>query len=524
LSIDREERREVRAQAPRSGKRLGRHDTGVVLDPDLARDLADRLRAADYTYDGVAARLGPEGLAGLARNSTVPSDAALDGATDQQATLIRAFALQQDVDADALRATLGPATDAPALVTLEGARARAAIELRPYDFEHAAGTHSGWLASDLTPTLDGRLARPHADFVLGLSPASITLAQLTMRAPIGSALDLGTGCGIQALHLATHAERVVATDLNPRACAMTELTAALNGVEVDVRHGSLYEPVGAEGFDLIVTNPPYVMSPPTGTRLVYREGDHTADGLMRAVVTGAPAHLNDGGALQVLGNWAITADQPWADRLAGWIEPTGCDALVLQRERLDPYEYIELWLADAGLVGTPDYARRYAEWADYFAQLGIIGVGMGWLTLYHNQRDDPSLTFEEWPHQVHQPVGGAFAAHPTAVTAARQPDAALLAATFTVAADVTQETLGRPGAADPEHIVLRRATGFGRAVEVDTGLAAVVGACDGDLPLGVLIEAVAGLLGLDSDDLAVDLLPRLRRLIEQGFLQPSSGG
>ena len=109
-----------------------------------------------------------------------------------------------------------------------------------------------------------------------------------------------------------------------------------------MRRGSLFDPVDDEMFDLIVTNPPYVMSPPDGERLVYREASYTADGLVRAVVTGASERLNPGGALQVLGNWAITDDQPWQERLAGWIEPTGCDALVLQRERLDPYEYIEL--------------------------------------------------------------------------------------------------------------------------------------------------------------------------------------
>ena len=49
-----------------------------------------------------------------------------------------------------------------------------------------------------------------------------------MRNPRGRALDLGAGCGIQSVHLATHVDQVVATDLNPRACAMTALTAALN--------------------------------------------------------------------------------------------------------------------------------------------------------------------------------------------------------------------------------------------------------------------------------------------------------
>ena len=106
-------------------------------------------------------------------------------------------------------------------------------------------------------------SRTRPDYVLGVSPASTSLAQMTMRTPVDSALDLGTGCGVQSLHLARHARRVVATDVNPRALQLSRLTAALNQVEVDIRDGSLYEPVAGERFDLVVTNPPYVMSPPT---------------------------------------------------------------------------------------------------------------------------------------------------------------------------------------------------------------------------------------------------------------------
>ncbi|MFT4296546.1 MAG: methyltransferase [Micropruina sp.] len=493
-----------------------------MLDPTIAHDLADRLRDAGYSYDEVAGRLGGPGLDGLARNATVPADRALAGATDPQATLIRAFALQQDVPAADLAAVLGDLDRlAPILSPAPGDTnaIRAAVEIRPYAFTDDTGEHSGWLASDLTPTLDGRLAEPSDDFVLGLSPASVTLAQLTMRNPRTRALDLGSGCGIQSLHLSTHSTQVIATDLNPRACAMTALTAALNGITVDVRQGSLYEPVADEKFDLIVTNPPYVMAPPDASRLVYREGSFAADGLVRAVVTGAATQLNPGGALQVLGNWAITADQPWQARLASWIAPTGCDALVLQRERLDPFEYIEIWLADAGLVGTSEYRPRYSEWVDYFEQLGIVGVGLGWLTLYNAGAAEPELRFDEWPHQVHGGLGDAFAEFPDAARAAKLLDDQLLAATFTLDPAVASEALGRPGAADPEHIVFRRGTGFGRAVEVDTGLAAVAGACDGDLPLGVLIDAVADLLDADAAALRADLLPRLRPLIADGYLR-----
>ena len=65
-----------------------------------------------------------------------------------------------------------------------------------------------------------------SEYVLGISEASSSLAQLTIREPAGRALDLGTGCGVQALHLAQHAGQVVATDVNPRALAMARLTAS----------------------------------------------------------------------------------------------------------------------------------------------------------------------------------------------------------------------------------------------------------------------------------------------------------
>ncbi len=104
-----------------------------------------------------------------------------------------------------------------------------------------------WVASDLTPGLDGAPVRVAADHVLGISPAAVSLAQLTLREPVGRALDLGTGCGVQALHLAAHAEHVVATDVNERALSLTRFNAALNGFPtIDVRAGSLLEPVAGE--------------------------------------------------------------------------------------------------------------------------------------------------------------------------------------------------------------------------------------------------------------------------------------
>ena len=134
--------------------------------------------------------------------------------------------------------------------------------MRPYATEDS---HL-WVVSDLTPGLDGLPQRVGADHVLGISPASTSLAQLTLRDPVASSLDLGTGCGVQALHLATHSDTVVATDVNQRALGIARFNAALNEVadRVEVRDGSFFEPVRGERYDLIATNPPFVISPATG--------------------------------------------------------------------------------------------------------------------------------------------------------------------------------------------------------------------------------------------------------------------
>ncbi len=488
-----------------------------MLDRAHAARLADRLRSAGYTLEEVTDRLGPEAADALARNTTLAARDALGDATDPQASLIKLFLLHDTLPPDAAGAALGPlaALEDAGIIVATADGVRAGIEIRPYAAAGAGVDFAGWIANDLIPILDGRLGRSRPDYVLGASPASTTLAQMTIRRPVARALDLGTGCGIQSLLLAGHADHVVATDLNPRAVRIAALTAGLNGLDLDLREGSLYEPVAGETFDLIVTNPPYVMSPPTGERLVYREGLFQADELVRRVVVEGASHLAEGGVLQVLGNWAVTEDEPWTDRLKAWIEPTGCDALVLQREHLDPYEYIEVWLNDAGLVGTDEYLPRYRQWVDYFDALGITGVGMGWIQLHRAGRATPDVRLEEWPHAVHQPVGEAFAAHLTGVDLAETP---ILDKAWRLDERVAVETLGRPGEEDPEHIVYRQPYGFGRAVEVDTALGAVLGASDGDLTAGQIIAAVADILAADAQALADELTPRLRELVRDGWL------
>ncbi|WCC80175.1 methyltransferase [Cutibacterium equinum] len=493
---------------------MGRHLTAHEIE-----QVRNTFIDIGYLTDPVMAAIGESGQRGLARNATTPASRTLAGRTDPLAGAIRLWLLQQPVPVEQL-ASLPLATLAEAgLVSLDGSTVRALADVRPYGSPDDGA--SGWTVSDLTPGLDKVITRTRSDYVLGVSPASISLTQMTIPTHVGSALDMGCGCGVQSLHLSRHADRVVATDINPRALQMAELTFGLSHADVDIREGSLYEPTGDDTFDLIVTNPPYVMAPPSpnGQRLVYREGGFSGDGLVEAVVRGAPAHLNDGGTLQVLANWAHMGDQPWSERLATWVEGTGCDLWVVEREHLDVYEYIETWLTDAGLDGSAQWRPRYDEWLSYFDTLNVTGVSLGWITLTKAGRDEPDLSFEEWPWQVAQPIGETMAQRSQAVTWARLSDEDLLAGRWRIGPDVDNETTGRPGAADPEHIVLRQRRGLCRAVEMTTASGGVLGACDGELTLGQITSAVSAILEVDHEDLLAEVLPLVRECLRHGILE-----
>jgi hypothetical protein len=487
--------------------------------PDWIPRLRDALIAADYTYDGVSALLGTTAHAALHRNETTPGLRRTSGGSALE-TLTRLWLLQATAPVDAVERALPGLVDllcASGILERSVSEVAARVDLRPYatDDGHDNGHDTGdlWVLSDLTPGLDGSPNRVDADHVLGISPAATSLAELTVREPVASALDLGTGCGVQSLHLATHATRVVATDVNRRALWLAGLNGELNGVTLDLREGSLFDPVAGERFDLVVTNPPFVISPATDRPLVYRDSGVPGDGVVEQIVRALPGHLTTGGTGQVLANWAILRDRPWDERLADWIHD--CDAWVVQREVLDPAEYVELWLKDAGLHGAADYRRRYDTWLSWLEAQHIEAVGFGWINL---REGGTHRRLEEWRWEVEQPLGTEVAAHFDRVAAlADLDDEALLTTRLRLRADVVQETYGAVGAEDPARIVLRQQRGLRRARQVDTVEAALAGACDGDLTLGRLLLALEQLLGAEVS--ARDRLVGVRELLAEGFLE-----
>ncbi|MEU1402745.1 class I SAM-dependent methyltransferase [Streptomyces sp. NPDC005728] len=494
--------------------------------PDVAARLRDALLAASFTADGLLDLLGAPAYAALARSETVPALRATRGDTPLE-TLVRLFLLQQPAPHARVAAVLPveEALESEWLVRVGGDEVAATVDVRPYG---GPGGEDWFIVSDLGCAVGGvgGIGRqgPQADtaVVLGVGGASTTLAGITVRTPVASALDLGTGSGIQALHASQHATRVTATDLNPRALHITALTLALSGAPAaELRQGSLFEPVKeGETYDLIVSNPPFVISP--GARLTYRDGGMGGDDLCRSLVQQAGERLSEGGFAQFLANWQHVAGEDWQDRLRSWV-PRGCDAWIVQREVQDVTQYAELWLRDAGdHRGDPaEYQARYDAWLDEFEARKVKAVGFGWITLRRTGAAEPSVTVEEWPHPVEQPLGEAIRAHFDRLDFLREyDDAALLEGHFRLAAEVVQEQVGLPGAEDPEHVVLRQHRGMRRATKVDTVGAGFAGVCDGTLSAGRILDAIAQLVGEDPVLLRDRTPAQIRLLVEQGFLEP----
>jgi hypothetical protein len=488
-----------------------------MLPADVVQRLRDALASAGFTYDGVAGVLGAGAHAALQRNETTPGLRRTTGGTPLE-TLTRLWPLQAAVSLDEAERALPGLVDplcVAGFLEQSVSTVRARLDIRPYASSEEDRDHDWWVVSDLTPGLDGAGNKVSRDHVLGISSASTSLAQLTIRDPFEKALDLGTGCGVQSLHLSTHARNIVATDVNDRALAMARLNAQLNGVKYDVRSGSLYDPVHTATFDLIVTNPPFVVSPGTGELLVYRDSGLPGDEVVRRVVTEAPDRLNEGGWCQVLANWVHVEGQPWEERVGAWFEGTGCDTWVVQREVADPASYVELWLRDAGHDRSPDYQQRYDTWLGWLEAQGITGIGFGWVSLH--KTGGSRRRIEEWPYDVEQPLGPEIADW-----GRRIQTTDLIDATLTRRSDVRQETFGAPGEEHPETIVLRQQRGMRRARQVDTVEAGLVGACDGDLTVGQILDALAQLLDEDAAALRRDRADAVRELVEEGFLSQAT--
>ena len=520
-----------------------------VVTPEQAASLRADLSKSGWGVEAVATLLGEAADAALRREIRLPAlrsvRASLAAGTDSSpvAVLTALFMLGEPVLATVLDAAL-PRTGAAGAAVIglvgepdEAGYVRARVDLRPHEAVDDAGEIRWWVASDLGELVTGRALAP--DHVLGIGGAGLTLAGLTPRTRVRSALDLGCGCGIQTLYLLRHAEHVVATDISERALAFTAFNAALAGVcvmgdpdagsgggggRLELLRGSLLEPVAGRRFDLIASNPPFVLTPPAVREagLPLMEYRDAGGPVLPELVAGLREHLEPGAAAVMLGNWEHRGADSWREAVATWI-PEGLDGWVIEREVQDPVEYATMWLRDGGLTSERDaegFDAALGAWIDDFEVRGVQGVGFGYLIVHRPLRPrDPWRLLEE----VTTSGQGVLGHHVAEVLEVRErlaglDDDAVADLRPVLAPDVTEERHLIPGAAEPTVILLRQGGGLGRTIRASTVVAALAGVADGELSVGQIASAVVALTGEDAIGLRAEMVEATRHLIAVGFL------
>ena len=331
-----------------------------AVERSAAQALTEVFTSAGYRGDAVRSLLGVETMLlldaasmPLARRRVAAHDTAL-------AALVWLFLLGQPLEDPERR--LGGGAEmlvAAGLAREETGALRRLASVVPHD--------------DVLIASDDPLGTIGADYIPEVARASATLASLTIRRPIERALDIGTGNGIQAVLAAKHARTVVATDISERALAFAAFNCALNGLEnVELRQGSFLEPVAGERFGLVVSNPPFVISP--DNELVFRDSGLGRDRVSESLVSSLPSVLEPDGYASIAASWIVEDDEPDDARPRAWLERAGCDGWVLHEEAVDALTSSITWTS-----GKDDVVVD--RWLRYFEHERISRIGYGVLVL-----------------------------------------------------------------------------------------------------------------------------------------------
>ncbi|MGW0249502.1 DUF7782 domain-containing protein [Nocardia goodfellowii] len=490
----------------------------------LCPDLRAALSRVGYDADTLVEALGMDVHAALGRSEPVPVRRAARG-LGELGTLVRLLLLGDAIPEREVAAALAPVridqAIAAGLLVRAGDDIRAALDLRPLD----AGAGTRWILSDLDDSMQRRtLTEEH---VLGVGHASLSLLRATPTRPVGTVLDLGTGCGVQAVHAASYARDVTATDVNPRALWLAEATAALNGLDVELLEGSWFEPVAGRRFDQVVANPPFVVGP-ARIEHTYRDSGLALDGASELVISQASDLLAPGGTAAMLAAWVHTADGDWRQRVSSWLPAHGVDAWVVQRDVADTALYVGTWLRDAGLDPRDPAAQARAEqWLDAFEAAEVAGIGFGFV--YLRAIDGPTeLLAEDLTHGFDDPLGDeatAYFQRSAWLRAAAADNDLAWNARFTVGPATALERVYLPGAEGWDQRVARLHRGDGPRWqhEVDESTISLVAGMRADgLPLYELIELLALAHGSEavSPEFAADALSVVADLVRHGLVRP----
>jgi hypothetical protein len=486
--------------------------------PASVAALRRSLTAAGYTFAAVRDILAAdETLTVMPQQVPLVNRQLGDGSLG---TLIRLFLVGAPVTQEQAARAFGPLplqeAVAMGVVTLGRSRVHGAVRVLPTDdFVFASDIDS------LDPT------DLPADFVMGVTESSRLLARLTVRRPVEQALDLGTGCGYQAVFAAQHAQRVVATDVNPRAVAFARFNALLNGADnIDVREGDGLSAVEGETFDLVVCNPPFVISPDRA--YTYRDSGLEGDAVSHNLVRQTPRFLRSGGFAHLLVSWIHARDgDEWQMPLRAWVAESSasepCDAWLFRKGSYDPLAYAVMWNQRLAMANQmPRYVAAVDRWTRYFEYLDAPALGYGAVWLRRRDTGRPRVRADDLPESA---LGRDASDELVRLLEVDDwlevlSDAELLERVVRVPGDQRLEQVLRwtNGAFRTVDASLVRDGGLKPRADVDPALAAVLAGVDGTRTIGQVLEHAAQALGGSREAVTAQALPAVRELLSHGFL------
>jgi methylase of polypeptide subunit release factors len=482
-----------------------------IADTAAAKALGAALREAGYSESAVHELLGEDAYSG--DQGEAPVDERRLPET-RLATVIRVFFLQRPVSTRDAAQVLGrrgvEALEATALAEV-GDEVVPRVRILPIGKLLVAA--DGYSRDDDPP-----------DYVAVYTPTSRLCDSLTPRPRVARALDVGTGSGVHALLAASHAEHVIATDINARALAYAELNAALNGLtNVECRRGSLFDPVEGETFDLITCNAPYVVSPER--RWTYRDSGFRADEISERVVREATAHLAEGGFATLLVSWLAQDEDEPDERVLEWVKKTACDSWILPTWDSDPLGHASEW--NSHLEGDPEaFGRALDEWTNYFEGLGVRWVSEGAVLLHRRPGSGPTTRLdsidEDDVEDADDQIQRAFAARARLSELLSHDELLEARLSLEMAFWMEQELEPQDGGAAVVEARIQLSEGTNSAVDVEPRVLDVVASLDGRARLGEVIRTVADRLRLSKSETARlerEALRVTHELLELGALR-----
>ncbi len=246
-----------------------------------------------------------------------------------------------------------------------------------YDCGFLTTDEQGWVISnfDLRMIADYYVICDHlfhgGDAVMGPGSTTGVLCRLSASVDqVDLALDLGCGAGSNALALSPIANKVIATDINPRAVSLTKINLQLNDVRnVEVRESNLFDLVRGIKFDLIVHQPPFVPTSKAMYAAVFLNGGERGDGILSQVLFQIPEYLSTNGLALVLTDLPVFDESP-IEYLRRTVGP-GADALLLICPAMDMDEYCVRYSSVECAMQIEEYDKRVTGRREHLEKIGL---------------------------------------------------------------------------------------------------------------------------------------------------------